>query len=126
MATGLIRKPDCSSSSPAISAWKTSIWRTTRAAPCQWTWCSGRERTQRSQVVKQADVVALLGLLPEEFTGESGGGELPLLRASLQPRQFAEPRHAWARRGPAGLLRNGAALLPADRGDRSRGYPCGD
>jgi trehalose/maltose hydrolase-like predicted phosphorylase len=29
----------------------------------------GRERTQRSQVVKQADVVALLGLLPEEFVG---------------------------------------------------------
>jgi trehalose/maltose hydrolase-like predicted phosphorylase len=27
----------------------------------------GRERTQKSQVVKQADVVALLGLLPEEF-----------------------------------------------------------
>ena len=32
----------------------------------------GRERTQRSQVVKQADVVALLGLLPEEFIGETG------------------------------------------------------
>ena len=29
----------------------------------------GRARTQRSQVVKQADVVALLGLLPEEFSG---------------------------------------------------------
>jgi trehalose/maltose hydrolase-like predicted phosphorylase len=29
----------------------------------------GRERTQRSQVVKQADVVALLALLPEEFPG---------------------------------------------------------
>jgi trehalose/maltose hydrolase-like predicted phosphorylase len=27
----------------------------------------GRERTQKSQVLKQADVVALLGLLPEEF-----------------------------------------------------------
>jgi trehalose/maltose hydrolase-like predicted phosphorylase len=32
----------------------------------------GRERTQRSQVVKQADVVALLGLLPDEFPGEAG------------------------------------------------------
>jgi trehalose/maltose hydrolase-like predicted phosphorylase len=31
----------------------------------------GRERTQRSQVVKQADVVALLALLPEEFEGET-------------------------------------------------------
>ena len=29
----------------------------------------GRERTQRSQVVKQADVVALLALLPGEFPG---------------------------------------------------------
>ncbi|MDF2117847.1 glycosyl hydrolase family 65 protein [Roseiarcaceae bacterium H3SJ34-1] len=33
----------------------------------------GRERTQRSQVVKQADVVALLCLLPEEFHGQSAG-----------------------------------------------------
>ena len=32
----------------------------------------GRERIQRSQVVKQADVVALLGLLPDEFAGETG------------------------------------------------------
>ncbi|MBV8522729.1 MAG: glycoside hydrolase family 65 protein, partial [Acetobacteraceae bacterium] len=31
----------------------------------------GRERTQRCQVVKQADVVALLALLPEEFPGDS-------------------------------------------------------
>ena len=31
----------------------------------------GRERTQQSQVVKQADVVALLGLLPEEFKGDA-------------------------------------------------------
>jgi trehalose/maltose hydrolase-like predicted phosphorylase len=29
----------------------------------------GQERTQRSQVVKQADVVALLALLPDEFPG---------------------------------------------------------
>ena len=32
----------------------------------------GRERTQRSQVIKQADVVALLALLPEEFAGKTG------------------------------------------------------
>ena len=31
----------------------------------------GREQTQRSKVVKQADVVALLGLLPEEFPADS-------------------------------------------------------
>jgi len=31
----------------------------------------GRPRTQRSKVIKQADVVALLGLLPEEFSGDS-------------------------------------------------------
>lgn len=30
----------------------------------------GRERTQRTKVIKQADVVALLGLLPDEFPGE--------------------------------------------------------
>ncbi|MHB2208760.1 glycoside hydrolase family 65 protein [Methylobacterium sp. CM6257] len=33
----------------------------------------GRERTQRAQVIKQADVVALLALLPEAFPGASGG-----------------------------------------------------
>ena len=32
----------------------------------------GRKRTARSQVVKQADVVALLGLLPEAFAGGAG------------------------------------------------------
>jgi len=32
----------------------------------------GRERTQRSQVIKQADVVALMALLPEEFPGAMG------------------------------------------------------
>jgi trehalose/maltose hydrolase-like predicted phosphorylase len=32
----------------------------------------GRDRTQASQVVKQADVVALLALLPEEFLHETG------------------------------------------------------
>ena len=32
----------------------------------------GRKRTQGSQVTKQADVVALLGLLPDEFVGETG------------------------------------------------------
>jgi trehalose/maltose hydrolase-like predicted phosphorylase len=32
----------------------------------------GRERTQKSQVIKQADVVALMTLLPEEFKGASG------------------------------------------------------
>ncbi len=31
----------------------------------------GRERTQRSQIVKQADVVALIALLPGEFPGET-------------------------------------------------------
>ena len=32
----------------------------------------GRERTQRCQVIKQADVVTLLGLLPEEFSATRG------------------------------------------------------
>lgn len=32
----------------------------------------GRDRTQKSQVIKQADVVALLALLPEEFAGDAG------------------------------------------------------
>ncbi len=42
----------------------------------------GRERTQNTQVVKQADVVALLALLPEEFPGGAG----------LKNFQYYEPR----------------------------------
>jgi trehalose/maltose hydrolase-like predicted phosphorylase len=42
----------------------------------------GRERTQRSQIVKQADVVALLGLLPEEFVDNTGAKNF----AYYQPR----------------------------------------
>ena len=77
----------------------------------------GRERTQRCQVIKQADVVALLGLLPEEVCRRHEESELPLLRASLRPRKFAEPRNAWSCRCSIRLLRNGVALLSADRGD---------
>jgi len=32
----------------------------------------GRQRTQESQVIKQADVIALLALLPDEFVGVTG------------------------------------------------------
>lgn len=78
----------------------------------------GRERTARSQVVKQADVVALLALRPEEFVGDTGPGKFPILRATaLQPRQLAEPHDAWDRRRAAGIRRNGATLLPADGRD---------
>jgi trehalose/maltose hydrolase-like predicted phosphorylase len=42
----------------------------------------GREHTRASQVVKQADVVALLGLLPEEFVGDAGAKNF----------QYYEPR----------------------------------
>jgi trehalose/maltose hydrolase-like predicted phosphorylase len=41
IATGLDPKRACSSSLRAISLSKRSIWRTTRAAPYQWTWCLG-------------------------------------------------------------------------------------
>ena len=41
----------------------------------------GRERTQGSQVVKQADVVMLLALLPDRFDPQRAGLELSLLRA---------------------------------------------
>jgi trehalose/maltose hydrolase-like predicted phosphorylase len=42
----------------------------------------GRERTRNSQVIKQADVVALLALLPEEFPGDAGAKNF----------QYYEPR----------------------------------
>ncbi|HEY0329127.1 MAG TPA: glycosyl hydrolase family 65 protein [Rhodopseudomonas sp.] len=42
----------------------------------------GRWRTQKSQVIKQADVIALLALLPNEFVGETGAANF----------RFYEPR----------------------------------
>ena len=42
----------------------------------------GRDRIGKSQVVKQADVVALLGLLPDEFAGNTGATNF----AYYQPR----------------------------------------
>ena len=72
----------------------------------------GRERTQRSQVLKQADVVALLALLPDAFDRRSPSDQLPLLRAALRARQLAQPRHARRRRGASRADRSGARSFP--------------
>ena len=61
-----IIKAACSSSSPAISNWRTSISRSMQAAWYRWTWFWDG-RTQRSQVLKQADVVALFAMLPDAY-----------------------------------------------------------
>jgi trehalose/maltose hydrolase-like predicted phosphorylase len=63
----------------------------------------GRERTQRSQVVKQADVVALIALLPEEF---------PAATAETNFRHY-EPRCAHGSSLSAGMH----ALVAARLGD---------
>jgi trehalose/maltose hydrolase-like predicted phosphorylase len=63
----------------------------------------GRERTQRSQVVKQADVVALLALLPGEFPG-------PMAEANFR---HYEPRCAHGSSLSAGMH----ALVAAKLGD---------
>jgi trehalose/maltose hydrolase-like predicted phosphorylase len=63
----------------------------------------GRERTQRSQVVKQADVVALMALLPEEF-------DLPTKVANFR---YYEPRCAHG----SSLSRAMHALVAARLGD---------
>ena len=46
----------------------------------------GPERTRRSQVIKQADVVMLLHLLWERFSPASPRGQLPLLRGPMWAR----------------------------------------
>src|SRR5262249_52726764 len=62
----------------------------------------GRERTQRSQVVKQADVVALMALLPEEFPGAMAETNF----RHYEPRcahgsSLSTGMHAWSRRAGA-------------------------
>jgi trehalose/maltose hydrolase-like predicted phosphorylase len=56
----------------------------------------GRQRTQRTKVIKQADVVALLGLLPEEFPGDSAAANF----------RYYEPRccHGSSLSGPMHAL----------------------
>lgn len=63
----------------------------------------GRERTQRSQVVKQADVVALLALLPEQFPGAMAEANF----------RYYEPRTAHGSSLSAGMH----ALVAARLGD---------
>lgn len=63
----------------------------------------GRERTLRSQVVKQADIVALLALLPEEFPGATAERNF----------RYYEPRCAHGSSLSAGLH----ALVAARLGD---------
>src|SRR5215472_14736870 len=83
----------------------------------------GRQRTQRSQVVKQADVVALIALLPEEFPGAMAETNF----------RYYEPRcahgsslstgmHALVRGAP-GRCRNRTALPARDRGHQPRFRP---
>jgi trehalose/maltose hydrolase-like predicted phosphorylase len=61
----------------------------------------GRERTLRSQVVKQADVVALMGLLPEEFPGAAAAANF----------DYYEPRCAHGSSLSAGMHALVAARL---------------
>jgi trehalose/maltose hydrolase-like predicted phosphorylase len=61
----------------------------------------GRERTMRSQVVKQADVVALLALLPEEFPGTMAAANF----------RYYEPRCAHGSSLSAGFHALAAARL---------------
>ena len=49
---------------------KRSIWRMTRAGRCRWMRGAWGVRGRTMPGDKQEDVVALLGLLPEEFVGD--------------------------------------------------------
>jgi len=85
----------------------------------------GRERTQLSQVIKQADVVALLGLLPEEFVGDTGISNFHYYEPRCGHGSSLSRAMHGLRRCSTRLLRNGIALLSANGGDRPRGRPCG-
>ena len=54
----------------------------------------GRERIEQSQVIKQADVVALLGLLPEEFAAGTAAKNFAYYERRCSHGQLAEPGHA--------------------------------
>jgi hypothetical protein len=86
----------------------------------------GRERTQKIPGDQTGRCRGAGGAPARGVCWRYGGSELPLLRASMRPREFPQPIHAWARRRPARPLRYGATLLSAERGDRSFRYPCRD
>jgi trehalose/maltose hydrolase-like predicted phosphorylase len=76
----------------------------------------GRERTQASQVVKQADVVALMALLPEAFSLEAQKANF----AYYEPRcghgsSLSRGMHAWV------AARIGEIDLAAEYFDRTAG-----
>ena len=60
----------------------------------------GRERTQRSQVIKQADVVALLALLPESSSDKPGRRtSTTTSHAAATAARLAAPCTGWSPRG---------------------------
>jgi trehalose/maltose hydrolase-like predicted phosphorylase len=66
----------------------------------------GRERTQDLQVAKQADVVALLALLWEQFPPQVREASPSLLRATHGSRQLAQRTAARVGGGPSGRHRS--------------------
>jgi trehalose/maltose hydrolase-like predicted phosphorylase len=61
----------------------------------------GRERTQQSQIIKQADVVALLALLPEEFEWSATAGSFCYYeQRCTHGSSLSRPMHARSGIGP--------------------------
>jgi hypothetical protein len=63
----------------------------------------GREHTQRSQVVKQADV-ALIALLPEEFPGSMAEANFPIISCATLTAVRSARLKAVATHGAKGAL----------------------
>jgi kojibiose phosphorylase len=78
----------------------------------------GRERTQRSKVIKQPDVVMLIYLLWDRFPADVRRIKFRILRAPLRPRQLAEPGHSRSCSGAPGKDCARRALFPPGRRDR--------
>jgi trehalose/maltose hydrolase-like predicted phosphorylase len=77
----------------------------------------GRERTKESQVVKQADVVALLALLPEEFAAGTEEDNFRYYEPRCGHGSSLSPAMHGVVAARLGDVEIGAALLPAGGGD---------
>ena len=75
----------------------------------------GRDQMRRSPSDQAGGCRRPSGASARRNPRRDGDEEFPILRASLQPRQFAQPGHAWLCRSKAGIHRNGAALISSRR-----------
>ena len=114
---GSTSRPACSSSSKAISTWRTSTLPRSRREPHRWTCCSVASafavQDHQAARCRNADLSSL-----GATRSGSAQSEFRILRAALWTWKLAEPGNSRASGGAFGKYRAGGALFPTSSRDR--------